>query len=201
MYPKLFRLLVLLVVPASLFAQENDRIPAEAVAGRLTKSLKGELNLPDDPLSQIRQINLHYALAVAEWRQNAVDDDPQRLDRLSAEWEQAIRSALPAEALPDFLRRKTDRLNELRLAGLHRWTVDLTLALGLSNQQIAQVEHIYRQYAPQQNELLQGGDPPAVKDRRLRGLEQERKEALRGVLTDAQFANYQRRQAEGWGEQ
>ncbi len=196
---RLYFLLVLSTGYLLPLSAQDDRIPAETISGAVTKSMQGELNLGKEQLVQIGTINLEYARAMVQLREEGVV--LSAVESLIRDWERDLRTVLDAVQYRDFQRMKTARVNELRLAGLDYSTARLAQELTLDEEQINAVEAIAREYRPQMEAVRRGGDPQRIKRRRLSGLNQAREDALREVLTADQFAAYRELNPATWEQQ
>lgn len=189
---RLFLCALLLSSPAWLFAQSQvpETLPAEAVGNALTKRMQGELELRQEQIASVREINNEYAEAVSRLRRNPETTGVVTLQELISNWETAVGEVIDFSQQRVYRRVRTEYLTELQLAGLQRSTARLALKLDLDTEQIAGVEALETEYFPQMAEVQTGGDPPRIKMRRLRGLQQEKAEKLEQILTATQFEAY-----------
>ena len=167
---------------------QGDRIPPEVIGDALTKSMQGELAPAPEQLPGLAEINLKYASRIAEKRSahSSLDD----MDDLTAEWENELRQVFNSSKFQQFQKMKAIQITELRLAGLDLETAHLAQRLDLTEEQIEAIEVIQSEYSPQIMEIRSGGDPQRIKDRRLRGVNQARDEAVEAVLTEEQIEVY-----------
>lgn len=171
----------------------DELLPSETIAGSVTKSMQGELELTNEQLEDLRLLNESYAAELARLRRQSPPGktDPGQLRRLLEDWQLDLRELLNLSQYRTFERMQAERLRELQLAGLHRHTARLATALELDTDQIVQVEAVHAEYYPQMTQVQQGGDPERIKERRLRGLQSSRDRALEEILTPAQWQRYQ----------
>jgi hypothetical protein len=187
-------LLLCFFVDAALLAQEDERIPAESVAGRMTKMFQGRLQLDSEALGRIDEINQGYAAQIAALRQ----ERQAGVDRLRAvvalldQWEKNIQAALTREQYARWESMRAGRARELIKAGVSRQTAMLSEALSLDEEQIEQVDGILAESHPRLRALREGGEPQRNKDRQMRAIYLERENAMRNVLNEEQFEIYQR---------
>lgn len=190
-----FLLLILFSCPFLLFAQvdPDELLPSETIAGAVTKSMQGELELTGEQLEDLRLLNESYAAELAQLRRQSPPGktDPDQLHRLLEDWRLDLRELLNLSQYRAFERMQADILREMQLAGLHRHTARLATALKLDINQIVQVEAVHAEYYPQMTRVQQGGDPERIKERRLRGLQSSQDLALEEILTPAQWQRYQ----------
>jgi|GEM_PF-6136983 len=190
-----FLTLLFFSCPFLLIAQvaPDDLLPSETIAGAVTKSMQGGLELTKEQLEDLRLLNEAYAAELAQLRRRSAPGQPDadQLQRLLEDWQLDLRELLSPSQHRAFERMQTERLRELQLAGLHRHTARLATALDLDTDQIAQVEALHAEYFPQMIEVQQGGDPARIKDRRLRGIQSSQELALQEILTPAQWQRYQ----------
>jgi hypothetical protein len=193
MMHRFFLFFLVLSCPAWLCSQSfaPDVIPSEAVGDALTKRMQGELEPGSEQLAHIREINREYAEEVSRTHRASSGAGEEVLRQLIRDWEATLREVFSLPQQRTFVRVRSEYVAELRLSGLQRSTARLALGLGLDAGQIARVETLETEYLPLMTGVREGSDPTRIKMRRLRGLQQEKEEKLKQILTAAQFEAYQ----------